>query len=263
MRSTRRTAVALAIGAGLWASSPATARASDTEVAVAVVMVAGAAADLGFTGYDLYVAGKRRLPARGAAIAEIAVTAPQAILYTAAGSVLLAEQHHDDPSTVLALLPLMWIDALAVHGIWATATDRVRPDLLPALSLMIGANTALSSLALTHALKGRLLRRPFGIAAMVLTAPQLAVSIPAAIKSDRDRAGWIGAASWSGALFVHGLVSTILARPEPEPQPPIPPPPPVPEKPPLLVPASLRVTPTVIHGDLGSAPGIMVTGMLF
>lgn len=263
MRSARRWAAALAIAAGLAASSPGEARAGSGEIAGVVALVAAGLADVGFTAYDLAVAGKGQLPTQGAAIAELVVTTPQALLVTGGLTAVLVDRVEHHPATALAILPSMWVDGLATHAIWRTATDRVRPDLLPALSLMIGANATLSTFAIAHAVKGRLLTRPLGVGAMLLTAPQIAVGIPAALKSDRDRNAWIGAVGWSSALFVHALVSTIVGGPEPDEDPIEPPPPPVPEKPPLLVPASIRVAPAVIAGVVGTVPGIVVTGVLF
>ncbi|APR85659.1 Hypothetical protein A7982_11008 [Minicystis rosea] len=256
--------MALAMAAALWASSPRAVHASgDTAIAGAVLVVFGV--DVGLTSYDVFVAAKGRLPTRAGAITEIALVAPQSVLVTGGLTAVVLDNKRSEPALALIVIPPMWINAMTTHGIWGAATDRVRPELLPALSLMVGANATLTTFALGHAFSQRLLSRPLGVAAMALTAPQLAVAIPAAIKSDRDRNAWIGAASWSGALFVHGLVSTILAPPEPDPPiaPPPPPPPDVPEKPPLLVPASIRLAPTMIVGERGSAPGLVLTGTLF
>jgi hypothetical protein len=263
MRSVRGQAAALAIAASLAASAPRETRASGYEDLLAVLAVGVALTDLGFTTYDVVRAANREPPARGAAIAEAIVATPQAVIFAGAFGALLATKPTRDPITTLAILPPMWTGALAAHGIWGAASDRVRPELLPALSLMIGTDATLSTFAIMHGVEGHVLPRHLGISAMVLTAPQIAVGVTAAVKSERDRNAWIGAVGWSGAIFVHGLVSTILGgAPPPEPPEP-PPPPPVPEKPPLLVPASMQITPAVIPGAISTAPGVVMTGLLF
>ena len=101
---------------------------------------------------------------------------------------------------------------------------------------------------------------------MILTTPQLiTATYLGATSPPSSRAGWIALSAWSGGLFVHGLASSIagshgdISTPLPAP----PPEPPPSSRPPLMVPASLRVGPMLVTDGVASVPGIGVSGVLF
>jgi hypothetical protein len=256
----------LALAAAGVVATPGAARA-DTggagEVTGAVILIAGGLADVGFSIYDVVMAARGLAPSRGASIAEAVVATPQAAFYT--GFFIVDVDKHDDASWVptLSLIAPAWTMGLTAHG-FLGISNRIQPNALPAVSLLIAGDAAFTAFDLAAAFRGRLTSRPFGILEMVLTTPALAVSIPGAVRSQRDRNAWIGAAGWSGALFLHGVAATIWGRVhEPIPDPPPPPPPSLPEKPPLLVPASLQITPAMITGAVSAGPGIAIRGVLF
>ncbi len=235
--------------------------------------------DIVFAGHGISVASKGELPTQGWAVAETAFSIAQ----TAAGNIVYAtvmsNPRDEGALQVLTLLPTIGVSILSTHGIWATSTPDVRPGVLAGSSIAVGADVALTSGVLARALDGRLVGRPIGVTTMLFTAPQIAAaSYLAATSPASSRGGWIGLGAWSGALFLHGLVSTIYGHggrgsdPElPPPPPPLPLPakaPPTPpfvpdDRPPLMVPEALRVGPTIVSDGVATAVGIGVSGLLF
>jgi hypothetical protein len=159
-----RSLPALALAAALLAA-PRPAQAGGADAAAVVLVLAAGVTDIGFTSYDLVVAGKRAAPGHGAAIAEAIVGTPQALLVTGVTAALINDPIREHPAASLLVLPSMWVNAVAVHGIWAAATDRIRPELLPPVSLLVGTNVALSTFAVTRAVQGEWLSRPMALSA--------------------------------------------------------------------------------------------------
>jgi hypothetical protein len=283
MRTTWRGVFGGLVGIGIVTTTATPARASDDIVPVLFAVAAGIViTDIVFAGHGISVAGKGELPTQGWAVAETAFSIPQ----TAAGNLVLAtvmaKERDEGALQVLTLLPTIGVSILSTHGVWATATTNVRPGVLAGSSIAVGADVALTTGVLASALNGRLSGRPIGVTTMLFTAPQIAAaSYLAATSPSSSRGGWIGLGAWSGALFLHGLVSTIYGHggrgsdPELPPPPPPPPPPPLPAKapppppfvpedrPPLMVPEALRVGPTVVSDGVATAVGIGVSGVLF
>ena len=239
-----------------------------------------------FATYDIAVAGKGELPSRGWSIAETALTMPQTILGNTLSAALQVSGNDDESALhILILLPTISFSMLSTHGIWSTATTNVRSSVLFGTSAAVGADAALTTGVLARTFTGRLSSRAVGITGMLFTAPQVAAaSYLAATSPSSSRGGWIALGAWSGGLFVHGLVSAIAgnhkedsAPPLPPPAPPDPPsspaptleqapspsPPPPNNRPPLMVPESLRVGPMIVTDGVASAPGIGVSGVLF
>jgi hypothetical protein len=274
MRTLRRRALGGLLGIGIVTSiaTPALAS-SDLESFFIPAIAAAVILDATFATYGIAVAGKGELPAAGWSIAETAVTVPQTILCNTIYSAVQHEDEENESLQMLALLPTVGVSILSTHGIWSTATTNVRPGVLAGSSIAVGANVALSTGVLADALGGRFSGRAVGLTTMLLTAPQIAAAgYLGATSPPSSRAGWIGLTAWSGTLFVHGLISTIRGYrgndrepvEAPPPPPPLPPPSYVPsERPPLLVPASLRVGPTIVSDGVASVPGIGISGSLF
>lgn len=181
---------------------------TDVLVLIAVAALLLPASHAPFAVYDAVVAAQDELPSTGWAIAETAITGPPILmLYGFAGYFKFKRDDHHD-----------WIDTAMfgvftvqpTHGILSLAQDRLSPGTLYGMSAATGMNVALSFDALTTALGRRSLSsRNIGIFQMVATAPQVGIfSYAAAIRADL-RPLWIGYAAWSGALFLHGLASTI------------------------------------------------------
>jgi hypothetical protein len=284
MRTRWGRALGALVGIGIVTTAAAPARASSVESTLALVLGGVVITDIVFATYGISVAGKGQLPSQGWAIAETVFTVPQTVAVNVLFGTFAGKDDDDDALRVLALVPTMGVSILTTHGIWATSTTNVRPGVLAGSSIAVGADIALSTSALSAAMNGHLVGRPMGITAMLLTAPQVATaSYLAATSAPGDRAGWIGLGAWSGALFVHGLVSTIRSHgsrdPEPANEPfPAPPPPPlllpakepppppplVPDnRPPLMVPESLRIGPTIVSDGVATAMGIGISGALF
>ena len=282
MRTTFRRAFAGLVGIGL-VTAAAPARANDAVttfiVTVAAVVVIP---DIVFATYGIVVAGKGKLPSSGWSIAESIWTVPQTItgnlFYASVGK----KQEHDAPLQMIILLPTIGTTILSTHGIWSSATTNVRPGVLAWSSAAVGADIALTTGILASTADGKLSGRPVGITTMLFTAPQVAAtSYLAATTPASGRGGWIALSAWSGTLFLHGLVSAIHGEgrspPEPEDAPPPVPPPsppasitplppvqPVPSnRPPLMVPESLRIGPTIVSDGVATAMGIGISGVLY
>jgi hypothetical protein len=202
-------------------------------------------ADVGFGVYDAIQAGRGAVPPRGAAYAEIAVAVPQSIVFGAVHAGLTADAHDNN----VELAPLIIFPGLAntllVHGAFSAGLPTARPGIVFGTSCAIGFDSALTVSALGASVRGHLFPRTLGAVEMVLTAPQIAVASYASVKEPHTP-GWTGLAAWSGSLFAHGLLSTLIPRKEDPP--PEPPPQPEPSRPPLLVPGSLDVAPMPVAG---------------
>ena len=274
-------------GLGIVTTAASPAHAFDhLEAYFVAAIVVSAIPVVTFTTYDIAVAGKGELPGRGWSIAETALTMPQTILgHTLTAGLQAGGDDDDSAFHVIVLVPTIGFSILSTHGIWSTATTNVRSSVLLGTSAAVGADAALTTGVLARTFTGHLSSRAVGITGMVFTAPQVAAaSYLAATSPSSSRGGWIALGAWSGGLFVHGLVSAIAgnhkkdsAPPLPPPAPPDPPssptptleqapspsPPPPSNRPPLMVPESLRVGPMIVTDGVASAPGIGVSGVLF
>jgi hypothetical protein len=245
MRSgARRHLVSAALSLGLVAALERPARANDDGAAAAVVVgIALAVADVTFGAYDIVFAARDSRPARGWAIAESVVTTPQALVANGIFAAYADDSSIDTaPETVAILLVPMALGSLSAHGIWSAGSDRIAPGVVFGASPLIATDVALTSVAIGRAARRRLGSRAFGIAQVVLTAPQVVLGAVQTSQDPVNRAGWISLTAWSGALLVHGIASAVAGahgEPPPPPQPPRPPGPTPPveeEKPPLKVP---------------------------
>jgi hypothetical protein len=267
-----RRVLSAALSVGLLAASPRPARA-DTVVPVVGIGVALAlvtAVDLTFFGYDTWAVVEGHLPAKGWAIAETAVGAPQAILANALYISVAHAASAKDPTTAVFLLLPIGLTSMSTHGVWGAATTNVRPAALYGYSPLIGTNLVLTAAALGQAAKRRLAGLPLGIAQTVLTAPQIALGAVQIARDDpRNRGIWISHTAWTTALLAHGITSIIAgAREEQEQPPPLPRRPGEPEeeepaKPPLHVPSptpTAAIMPGLVTDGVARAPGLVIAG---
>jgi hypothetical protein len=261
MRITWRGVLGGLLGLGIVTTATTPARAFSTAADLYIyTLVITALPDAALATYGIAVAAKGELPVRGLSIVETAVTVPQAVFYTTYYTAYQVKDDNQGSIPLLLLLPATATSILSTHGIWSTATTNVRPGVLAGASIAVGADAVLTTGAIAGAIAGRFSERPIGVATLVLTVPQIAgASYLAATGPAAERSGWIGLSAWSGALFVHGLISTIrgdragvrsigTARGERS----LP-----------LVPGSLRVGPSVVTDGVVSAPGLAVSGVLF
>lgn len=287
MRTTFRQALGGLLGLAIVSTATVPARASGDSIFNTLVVVAAGIVitDVVFAAHGISVAGKGELPTAGWSIAETVFTVPQTVASNIFVSTVLLKDD-DDGVHAAALIPTIGVTILTTHGIWGTAVSEshaARPGVLAGSSIAVGADVALTTSILACTFAGKLSGRPVGILNMVFTAPQVAAaSYLAATTPASDRAGWIGLSAWSGALFVHGLVSAIhghgdsqsdpVEAPSPPPPDPLPtpvntPPAPLPlvpdNRPPLMVPESLRVGPTIVTDGVATAVGIGISGVLF
>jgi hypothetical protein len=222
------------------------------------VIGAFALADIGFGIYDGVKAGRGEPPARGVAIAESVVAAPQVVISLIAVGAFGRDVARNGGDQSVLLVATGISSALFTHGVWGAQAPPVHQGVLEGVSWAVGCDAAFSVTAIAAATRPTLFGRAVGGVEMALTAPQIAAMSYGIVKDPHDVALWAPMTAWSGALFLHGLLSVALSRdassePPPPPPPPEPPPPP---KPPLLVPGSIEVGPAPI----ASGAGVSVRG---
>jgi hypothetical protein len=183
------------------------------------LLITGASliADVTFTIHDVTLLRNGERQATGWAIAETVLTAPQAIFLDGALSYMHARGDDDDliPIDILTVFPATWTTQLATHGIWSLASDRARLGDLYGVSWAIGANLTFTAGAISGAFGKRLGGPVFGVLEMIGTAPSIAVGIYRSVQpSEPDRGAWIALSAWSGTLFLHGLLSTVVPAPK-------------------------------------------------
>jgi hypothetical protein len=230
---------------------------TDSSALVFLAVTAGTmfvAADIGFGIYDSVKVAHGLLPARGVSIAEATVAAPQVVALGAGIAVLGAheERENSPPMGLMILLPGV-VNTLFMHGVWGAQTTIARPGVLYGVSAAVGFDTVLLTADLGRASERHFSTRGMGITQMLLTAPQIAASAYGIVRDSGNARGWAALAGGSGALFAHGLVSTIVGGRPPElpNRPPEPPPPPSPPSPTLHVPASIEAAPMPIASGFG------------
>ncbi len=267
---TSRMGVAAAVAVGVLAAAPGEARASSSEDAL--LLLAGVATlgclggDIAFASHDLDAAKGNKLPRDGWLIAEVAVGAPQTILFN--GMMLGFNTSRDetmaDIVTAIGVIPTAGVTALTTHGIWGLADAKTDADALAGISVITGTNFAFTMAALGRASQRSFHSRGIGIFEVALTAPGAAVGIYESTIDRPQRGAWIALTAWSSALVVHGVVSAIVdgevSSPDPAPDP-------VPE--PSLKraaqrgfgPATFTMAPTFLSdGSAAQIPGIVAVG---
>ncbi len=243
MRTPRLARTAIAALSFVAAGAAArTAAASDDEAILAGAAVLGfGAADMVFANYDVLHALRGERPSRGWAIAETAVTAPQAIVLNVVVAVGAGERDGDIPVTWL-LLPTIGVTAMSMHGSLSAGVGR--DDLDPAAALgfsfAIATDLALTAGALGPAVRGELAHRGPATAAIVLSLPVVALGGYFTARDDENRAAWVALTAWSSALLVHGAVSLLKGRDD------------------VSAALPLRLSPALV----GGAPGVVAAGAL-
>ncbi len=210
-------------------------------------------ADATFSIHDGVLLHNGERQATGWAIAETALTAPQAIALDSALAYVHARGDDDEliPIDVLTIIPATWTSQLATHGIWSLASDKVRIEDRYGLSWAIGANLTLTVGAVSGAIGKRLPGPVFGIMEMVGTAPSIGVGLYRSIgHPDADRHAWIALTAWSSALFMHGLLSTAIPTPRYKPKHPSG----------SMNPMPFMMMPTVVSDGTRQMPGIAARG---
>ncbi len=216
------------------------------------VVLGFVAADLGFGIYDAVRAAQGSLPSRTVGIVQAVVASPQVVAFGAMHIVLSKGSEGDQGATAGVLFLPGLANSLFAHGIWASQSPALPAGVPLGVSAAVGFDTTMTASILTRAGQGHLSGTGMGVAQMVLTAPQIAASAYALAREPGNTAGWGLLTAWSGVIFTHGLVSTIVGGRSEAPPPP-PPPPPVAPRPPLLVPGSLDVGPMPVTGGGGVA----------
>ena len=171
-------------------------------------------ADIAFAANGLSGAVNGRLDRNdGWLVAQTVVTAPQTALFNALifGFNTGDGRQQGDMASLFGVVPTISVSALTTHAIWGLAdgSETVPADALAGVSVLVGANVALTSGTVGRAVGGKLHSRWMGIVEMIATAPGTAIgAYESSFKRD-EQGAWIALTAWSGALFVHGLASAI------------------------------------------------------
>lgn len=207
--------------------------------------------DIVFTVHDANLASHGVAPPEGWAIAETAVGGLQTVGAVAAFASFGGPPYDDNSAYSLGLIPGTWLANFGVHGVWALSAPNTRPSLLLAGSYAVAADMLLTTWAVKDAASGRLAGPSHAIMELLLTAPQVALSVYGAVTtaSSSEHAGLIALASWSGALFMHGALSLSLPSKEP--------PPALPTTPPEV---TFELAPAMLGAGSARAPGMQVHG---
>lgn len=205
-----------------------------------------------FTIHDVWLIGKNERQGIGWGIAESALTLPQSAYmnYHLARKHRLSRTEKLMNTDKVVLFPAIWSTQLLTHGVWSLISDRTAPGELYGLSWAFGANLTFTSALLGGAVGKRWGGNILGAFEIVGTVPTIAVSVFRAVATEPPYQGaWIALAAWSGVLFGHGLVSTILKVPAKE----------APSTTTSKLDA-VRLGPTVLSDGVSRVPGIMVWG---
>lgn len=184
------------------------------------------------------------------AITKIWVCAPQTVLYHG----LSFGFSYGDEERIAALTTLMGAStgAMTTSGIWSLADD-IDPASLYGISWAIGANTAFTSMALGDLFGSRRRRmRALGIVEMASMVPTMAVSAFRLTDPTSSRPAWGALAGWSGLLFVHGLVATVVEKKRSGPTEP---------KEEKSAASQIQFGPTLVTDGSRRVPGLMIGGV--
>jgi hypothetical protein len=186
----------------------------DIATAILATLVVGGVVvgtDVAFTVHDAAVTASGEHSSKGWSVAETIVMTPQALAFNA-GVVAMAASGDmkKEAASAFLVIPAAWTGAMATHGMWSLASDKVNPGMLYGVSWAVGANLAFSSGAIASAFKKELPGLTFGVIEVVGTVPSLAVSASQlANPTVEPKAGWALLSVWSGALLVHGTASIV------------------------------------------------------
>jgi hypothetical protein len=227
-------------------------------VATTVVGLVVVGAGVTFTVHDGLAVSKPPPASQGWSAAETAIATPVAVgLDVVTAWILRRPDPPPDEATVLLMVPSIWTNALATHGIWGLAAPQSDTRLLMGGSWAVGANLVFTlGAAVTATHPRRLPGMVFGALEMIGTAPTLAVGVYELASPDRPyKATFAALTAWSGLLFVHGVASLAVGIKERRAQE-------AKERPAAWAPARLRlaIAPTVLTGGPAPARALVLGG---
>jgi hypothetical protein len=185
------------------ASAPAaTAQADDGEAILgATVVTSLVVSDVVFTVYSAITVDANEEPDTGWMIAQTSVVGLQALVLNGLGA------------GVAAFFPLATLlGTLSTFGAWSLIGSGTSIDVKArfGLSSVLAMNTYFSGVAIATMADGRPLPDYMSIPQTALMAPEFLLTTIKAVTDPEGRAEWIGLASWSGLLTLHGTTSLIL-----------------------------------------------------
>lgn len=180
-------------------------------VAGAIVGVGFGLADFGFLTYDIIQARDDVEPSEGAMIAGSVVTAPQFAL----GLLMMtfAQVDRDDAGpvvTLVALVPTAFVTGLLTFSAWSLEGSTLPLGTRLGVSMMIGANAALTIGATAASIVEPHYASPFlAVPELLVGAAQAAPSFVQAVRDPSHFGSWMALGIWSSAISVHGALSLV------------------------------------------------------
>ncbi|MFO0613892.1 MAG: hypothetical protein U0414_14975 [Polyangiaceae bacterium] len=178
--------------------------------ASAIVGTAFGLADIGFFAYDIVQANDETEPTEGAMIAQSLVTGPQA----AVGVLMMTFGQVDEDGgpaiTLAALAPATLANGLLTFGAWSLEGSRLSVGTRLGISMMIGADAALTTGALTASIIRPHYATPYlAVPEIILGSAQAIPSFVMAARDPSHFGSWMALGIWTSALTVHGTLSLV------------------------------------------------------
>lgn len=190
----------------------------EEEIGAGVAIASLAAVDISFSVRAAVLAANRGDAQFEYSLAQTIASVPQALVLN--GAIMAFMDESDGPELFAALhVPATMTTALSIHGLWSLASPDEDQAFMFLASTAMGVNTMWTSVMLGTAFadrdrfddEGEIV----GVYEVITTAPGIAIGAHQALETDRFQAGWIGIASWSGLMTLHGvLFATGVARPD-------------------------------------------------
>jgi hypothetical protein len=215
-------------------------------------------ANVVFSIGDIVAVAKDEVPGLTWSIVQSAIEAPGAVMFGAATAVTAAGEQRDKVIEIFGFSALAaWSGTLAANGLWSAIDQEATPAAVAGVSPVIGANMAMTAMAVGHAATGRwsslgvaLFETFGGVPGTVLGTVELA-------RGESQPGLWIALTAWSGTIVTHGIVSSIVYGATDSPQASDPAQSPAPTPPG----ATLHVLPTTLRSPSGAlVPGAMASG---
>lgn len=194
-------------------SAPAATAQADDEDAVigATVVTSLVVSDVVFTVYSAVKVDANEEPDTGWMIAQTSVVGLQALALDGLGAGFAA--FTDDEGPELGIFPFATLlGTLSTFGAWSLIGSGPSIDVKArfGLSSVLAMNTYFSGVAIATLADGRPLPDYMSIPQTALMAPEFLLTTIKAVTDPEGRAEWIGLATWSGLLTLHGTTSLIL-----------------------------------------------------
>lgn len=187
------------------------ARASGDDAVIVLIGMEIGLADVGFWAYDVALTAKGDRPSQGAAITQVALLGPQALIL--AGVIAEQESRNSSMNRAEELVPAYigtsLVGSMAVYGTLALRFKDMSPPRLFLMSQLFATNSLFTVGGLSRLMAGHKTMLPLSITELSMTTPALVFSIYRSAADEEWRPMWIGLSAWTGVLALHGLAATV------------------------------------------------------